>query len=430
MPTAPVPSTNLPDDASVPLTDDNVDAANLYSHLFRDFAIVERIQNLETDLDSVTTTADAVEANTQNGAVASTYLLYSVNPTAGDTIVIGGDTYEFVATGGDLSNDLYIGVVLDGENPDVSYANLADAINATSATNEHAELFQTDSTTPALANGTENVLAAHRAANNTLQLFAADAPGGTKVQGTAPNLAVTAAGLTEATEFVPTNLNLAGGAAGTLVLTKQAHIVHTFVAGDITAKYVDVTVPFVPSMWTAQVVGYGGSVKPDIDLEIYAISGLTATLRAAFDPTGINARFHEETVVVPVNESDTSIVVWRMPPSSRLVGLEFSRPEAAPGTLTMSADVVNPSSAAVVTALASAVDIATGTSGAIQSLPLDDYGTTLSASPVSNAAGDRAISITVACGAGASPPRSVSVTFKYVRYPLPNDKLLLSIYGE
>jgi hypothetical protein len=93
-----------------------------------------------------------------NGPLAqSAAILMSTNPTATDTLVIGGDTYEFQAAAADLADDTFIAVEIGGSAA-ATLTNLIAAINGT-ADAAHATIFQTDSTTPALGRGTTQVVA-------------------------------------------------------------------------------------------------------------------------------------------------------------------------------------------------------------------------------------------------------------------------------
>lgn len=94
----------------------------------------------------------------QSGTIPYFVLNMGTEPTAGDTVVIGADTYEFRAAAADVSNDAYIAVELTGVVA-TTISNLADAINGADADNAHPTIFRTDSTTPALANGTETFVA-------------------------------------------------------------------------------------------------------------------------------------------------------------------------------------------------------------------------------------------------------------------------------
>jgi hypothetical protein len=82
------------------------------------------------------------------GGVASATLRMDTNPTAGDTVGIGGNTYEFRAAAGSLSNDAYIAVERGGSAL-ASLHNLIQAVNGRASTdNAHPTIFKSDGETP------------------------------------------------------------------------------------------------------------------------------------------------------------------------------------------------------------------------------------------------------------------------------------------
>ena len=156
----------------------------------------------------------------------------STAPTAGDVIVIGSDTYEFLAAAGSVSNDAYIAVLRTGVAADDLDALIA-AINATDADNAHDSLTKTDTVTPALANGTENVVASK--SSTTLQLRRADEPGGTVTPGLV-SLALDASGLTPSVDFSVADLADGGGVATVLGRGPSgswAVLEHSLIDGDV-----------------------------------------------------------------------------------------------------------------------------------------------------------------------------------------------------
>lgn len=106
----------------------------------------------------------------------------STNLTDHDTIVIGDDVYEFLSSAGNktVTADQNIAVVIGGNSSDTR-DNWLLAINATYA-GDHPTCFKKDGLTPALANGTKNLLASLPL--GALVLFLnADKPGGTATPG-------------------------------------------------------------------------------------------------------------------------------------------------------------------------------------------------------------------------------------------------------
>ncbi len=314
-----------PSDASVVLTDDHVAEANLQSHVLRDWALVERVKNTARTVQVIEGQITTLQAATGSGIVASAVFPYTNNPVAAETLIIGADVYEFVATGGDLSDDTYIGVVREAAADD-TYANLAAAINATTVGNAHAELFQTDSTTPALANGTENVLAVHVPGDNKVYLFAADAPGGTKVEGSAPNIALSDTA-TNGGPWEPTNLNLALGAANAPI-TQVAHVVHTVVAGDLSATQpLKMPVPFTPVAVKVAVVSADGVAQPNRYVEAAVGTAVGAQEYVDIDlvPAVPGASRSSMTVNVPLLPNDTSEVLVVAPRGAKALEILVRR---------------------------------------------------------------------------------------------------------
>lgn len=384
-------------------------------------ALFTRVYNLQEQVSTLEGQADDLTAN---GVIAWSLLDYTDNPTAADTIVIGADTYEFVATGGDLSDDTYIGVVREAAVAD-TFANLVNAINATTDNNEHPDLFQTDSTTPALANGTENVVAS--ITSGILYLYAADAPGGTKVVGTAPNLAVTAAGLTEAIEFVPTNLNLTVGSAFDPA-TKAAHLKHVLVAGDFTATQpLKVPIPFAPQSWNVQVRSTAGELKPDAycAVTVPAAIGGQNFLGLNVKPTAPTVT-KRATIEIPLVDNDISIATLFLGIKHDIRDISFSCGEDPASTLWVDITRMTASDGTGTTALTTAEDLAGGTqAGQVTSLTLDEAGGDI---PIAMTA-LQALLFTVTAGNGTVAPRSVTFYVDYVELAAATDVVFVDVYG-
>jgi hypothetical protein len=109
--------------------------------------------------------ADILDVVEDAGTIPTASLVMSAQPTAADTVTIGGDVYEFQVAAADLADDANIAVEI-GASAAETRDNLVAAINA-AVGDEHPTIFQTDSTTPALGNGTEPV----RADPDTTNLF-------------------------------------------------------------------------------------------------------------------------------------------------------------------------------------------------------------------------------------------------------------------
>lgn len=145
------------------------------------------------------------------GTVATARLNMATNPTANDTVTIGADVYQFKSAAGAVTNDTYKGVVR-GADAAASRANLIAAINGEAGV---TGLKMIDTTTAALSEGTENLVADQ--VGTTVRIRTADDVGGTPV-GADPSIVLGEA-LTHAADIWDVgnvNLNtLAGRAAVT-----------------------------------------------------------------------------------------------------------------------------------------------------------------------------------------------------------------------
>jgi hypothetical protein len=172
------------------------------------------------DLHDGESNAEKIDANFtelyehNSGVIAMSSFAYTGQPSDTETLTIGADVYEFCTAAGSVASDTNIGVVIGGT-ARATYDNLVAAINASDADNAHATLFQTDDTTPAVANGTEDVLAVAvnggNTATGTIYLYAADATGGDKVEGAGPDIALSDTA-TNGGPWRKTHLNLTFGA--------------------------------------------------------------------------------------------------------------------------------------------------------------------------------------------------------------------------
>lgn len=263
------------EDPTVPLTEEQVRTFNFASGQFKKWALAGRISALESGAASQVSDLASAEADVallKEGHLAYNTIAIAVNPTATDTITIGADVYEFVAAGGDVAADTNIGVVR-GADVATSMANLVKAINAGWLSYETTGLFQTDSSTAALKNGTESVVAFY--AGGVLNISAADAPGGSLVSGTAPDIACSDA-LTEVTAWAFANLNLSTG--GAFQPTKVARVSFAVTAGQISAGSVVVRVPVQSSAMVAKVEAFtaAGAVKA-VGADTVAVAAVTGS---------------------------------------------------------------------------------------------------------------------------------------------------------
>jgi len=178
------------------------------------------IGDLRADVEEAFT---ALEGEESGAAVAQANVRLNTQPTAADTISIGGDVYEFVATLGSQTGT-HIGV-LRGVSAAAALANIIAAINGA------AGLGTTYS-----AKGKENVVAS---IYNTdwLHIECAVSPGGVVDPGTKPGK-VLANTLTSAVVWDQTNLGMAGGNFG----VKRATHVITVDANNLANDF-DLVVP-------------------------------------------------------------------------------------------------------------------------------------------------------------------------------------------
>ena len=117
------------------------------------------------------------------GHIGSAKFDLSNQPTDSDQVTIGADTYMFLDDGSSSLDDTSKIAVLIGADVSETKANLIAAINAEDDDNVHDSLYVGgDSSSPALANGTENVFADD--VNDFVRIRNADAPGGNVKVGT------------------------------------------------------------------------------------------------------------------------------------------------------------------------------------------------------------------------------------------------------
>lgn len=195
-----------------------------------------------------------------SGGRLAAILTIATEPTALDTVTIGGDDYEFVATGGAVANDANIAVELTGVVA-TTVDNLIAAINATNEDNEHTNITLIDAVTPALANGTEKVVADDTLGAATIRVRAAAVAGGALADpDTLPSI-VLGETLTDATDaWDAGNVDMAvlGGKASKAAETATlSYSVLGVVAG---GKRV-FSFPFTVAHFIVQVRDFNGIVK-------------------------------------------------------------------------------------------------------------------------------------------------------------------------
>ncbi len=130
------------------------------------------------------------------GSIPTFAHLFVNDAAINDTTTVGADVYEFVTSGGTISNDLYIAVER-GVSAAATRANWIAAINGVAA-NPHANILAVGGGAPAIVtNGTLPYFAAE--VGTTVRFQLADGVGGTPIAGPYPN-ALLAENITDAAD--------------------------------------------------------------------------------------------------------------------------------------------------------------------------------------------------------------------------------------
>lgn len=261
-------------DPTVALTSSQASFADSTSPTFAAFATHQRVRALETAAASVAADAaslDAAVAALSEGVAAYNTIAISANPTAGNTLTIGADVYEFVAAAGSVANNANIGVVR-GANVAATMANLIAGIHATYGTGDLTGLFKVGGLLPALKNGTEDVFAFY--AGGVLNVLAADAPGGDVVTGTVPSIACSDT-LTEVVSWAFANLNLStGGVVHTTQVARAAFIVS---AAQALAASVVLRLPVYSANMFVKVSGMSATGAPLVLTDTAVVAAVTGS---------------------------------------------------------------------------------------------------------------------------------------------------------
>ena len=387
------------------------------------------------DLHDGESNAEKIDANFtelyehNSGVIAMSSFAYTGQPSDTETLTIGADVYEFCTAAGSVASDTNIGVVIGGT-ARATYDNLVAAINASDADNAHATLFQTDDTTPAVANGTEDVLAVAvnggNTATGTIYLYAADATGGDKVEGAGPDIALSDTA-TNGGPWRKTNLNLTFG-AGYDGATKQCHGKHAIVAANLTdTQPVLVPLPFAPQSWNVQVRSADGKLKPNAyaAITVPAAVGTQNFLGVDVKPT-LPTVLQRATIDIPLVDNDISIATLFLGVSHDIRAISYACGEDPGSTLVASIDKITASTGAVVAALTSSEDLAGGTqAGQVTALTLDEAGGDI---PIDVTA-LQGLLFTVTAGNGTVAPRSVTFFVDYIETAAATDVIFVDVYG-
>lgn len=389
---------------------------------FRRMGFGQSLNQVQADLVANAEAADSLA----QAAIAMSSFPYTELPTDTQTVTIGADVYEFCTALGATANTTNIGVVI-GDTARATYDNLVAAINATDGDNAHATLVDS-AADPCPANGTENVLAVAvnggDTASGTIYLYAADAPGGSKVEGAGPDIALTDTA-TNGGPWRKLNLNLSVG-AGFEAATQAFHGKHAIVAADLAdSQPVLVPLPFAAQSWLLQVRDAAGVAKPDAyaAVTVPAAVGDQNFLGINLAPTAPTT-LKRQIITIPVTASASQFAHWNPPAGVVPTGYKFVRGGAAPGTCTVAIDRITKSTGAVQAALSTAVNVAAGTDDVEQTLT-----PSVAISGTNHAlATTQGLKFTVAAGAGASPP-PITVIVEYYEPAIATDVIHLSVFG-
>lgn len=405
-------------DPTTALSAEDAARADQYHNLFRDYAVLTRMRQVQADVAS----ALAGVSTLAEGVVAYNELAYTGLPTDTNTVTIGADVYEFCTAAGSVAANGNIGVVIGTSN--ATAQNLVNAINGLGTGDVHPTLFRTDGTTPAHSDGTENVLAVYTAGK--IYLYNADAPGGTKVEGAAPSLAFS----DTADNYGPfkwSNFNLSTGAgyAGT---AKALHTKVVVAAGDLTATQpLLVPVPFAPQSWNVQARDAAGvAVDGYVAVTVPAAVAGQDFLGLDIAPTSPTTLKRKE-FVLPLGAGGIAThFEWNPPRGVIPQSYKFVRGATLVGaTLTIALDRITRSTGAVQAALSTAVDVAGGTNDVEQAF-------TPSVSMASSAhaiAATQGLKGTLKPDATATAPGSVTFIVEYIERLIATDVVMLDVYG-
>ena len=211
------------------------------------------------------------------GSVPCAVLNFDIEPTAGDTVTIGADVYEFQAALGSVTLDSNIGVELSGAAA-TTLVNLRDAINAQDADGLHDSIKLIDHITPAKANGTEPVVASLLSASQMLVKGAASAGGAVSVGPVSLVLGESMTPVPNVWDCGNVNMNTLGAKAeGQLQMGKASYTVANASAGVVRAFSFPFAVDsFVPHVRTSS----GGERQTDGN-DTFVISGNEVILTLA-----------------------------------------------------------------------------------------------------------------------------------------------------
>jgi len=200
----------------------------------------------------------AYALSTMAGVIPSSRMAFSVNPTANDTIAIGGTTFKFVSSLGAAVAQVQVKI---GASAAATLASTVKAINGTAAPAEW-----TEATTPFAG-----TVLADASTATTLRIRFATARGGTAIAGAAGSTALTASITTGASAWTIDNLNLTG--------KKQTDVLETCGTVTLSAAMISalsagifIELPFTPTVFAFQITDSTGAMRNTVT-DTMTISG-------------------------------------------------------------------------------------------------------------------------------------------------------------
>ena len=218
------------------------------------------------------------------GSVPTAQIEISAQPATGNTLTIGGDVYQFRPAAASVTNDTYKAVEIAGAGAAATAANLVLAINATYHPDQHPNIFKIGGVVPALADGTENVVADYIAGTTSVRIRYAANPGGAIAVGS-PSI-VLAENITDIADVWDVgNVNM-NTLAGHVNMNRQHAIAQlTITAAMVTNTMARVDFPFAPVIIKVQIMSSGGVIRANgTDTFVIGNNGVLITLASGAAP--------------------------------------------------------------------------------------------------------------------------------------------------
>jgi hypothetical protein len=186
-----------------------------------------------------------MRAAINHGCVPSSRMAFSVNPTANDTIAIGGKTFKFVSSLGAAATQVQVKILGSAA---LTLAALLDAINGVTTDTNWVE-----ASTPFAV-----TVVADASTATQLRVRWATSRGGLPLPAIATSTAFTASISGGASAWSKANLTVDGKSPADC---DQAYGVHTVTAAEITAGFVDIDFDFQPTMQDIYATTSAGVLK-------------------------------------------------------------------------------------------------------------------------------------------------------------------------